>query len=568
MYLLHRSVGPSVQFLYSGCMIAAKFRIMTIEQRAVRGTAENFVICDTQKSYSENLFRRLSEKLSGYFQFHVFHDIENLKIAAKSMQVNILLIGEEYGKEDRDEIPARQKYLLIGEKIPNERSPTEIPFFRYQSVSSMLELLLQEKNQENSEVQTHQIQLVSDRSQTVKANVNGLIGIYSPVHRIGKTRFAMRMGRVLSESIPTLYLNLEGYSGLNYYLPEESGMNLGDLLYYMKQESINPVWKISTLISHMNGLDYIAPIRAEQDFREVTKEEWNQLLDLILEKSIYKVIILDLGDTVDGLYDLLGRCSKVYTPYIEEGAANNDGSFCSETFIYRNKVLQTFTMTLTWEKGEQAEISNGTANNIAEIKYTSKGYLIYSYEYIVAHAALKEYYRVKPLSDTLRILTDQYVSVFNYLNYNFLTQNWDESNVETILLPRLFEDLYQVHTGEQLKKDSGRISAEIYENVMIACLPVTIEELRKHCGYDMESNTYDSGTFFYRGTSPFGEVVDYLDNSDGTLTLYVDAVWPDRNTDCAFKNEIVIKPYGDGTCQYLSNKVQKIELDIPVYEEY
>ena len=37
--------------------------------------------------------------------------------------------------------------------------------------------------------------------------------------------------------------------------------------------------------------------------------------------------------------------------------------------------------------------------------------------------------------------------------------------------------------------------------------------------------------FFYRGTSPFGEVVDYLDNSDGTLTLYVDAVWPDRNTD-------------------------------------
>lgn len=181
---------------------------------------------------------------------------------------------------------------------------------------------------------------------------------------------------------------------------------------------------------------------------------------------------------------------------------------------------------------------------------------------------VKEYYRVKPLSDTLRILTDQYVSVFNYLNYNFLTQNWDESNVETILLPRLFEDLYQVHTGEQLKKDSGRISAEIYENVMIACLPVTIEELRKHCGYDMESNTYDSGTFFYRGTSPFGEVVDYLDNSDGTLTLYVDAVWPDRNTDCAFKNEIVIKPYGDGTCQYLSNKIQKIELDIPVYEEY
>lgn len=138
------------------------------------------------------------------------------------------------------------------------------------------------------------------------------------------------------------------------------------------------------------------------------------------------------------------KVEEFYQDYLEDRETdvtiyevNNDGSFCSETFIYRNKVLQTFTMTLTWEKGEQAEISNGTANNIAEIKYTSKGYLIYSYEYIVAHAALKEYYRVKPLSDTLRILTDQYVSVFNYLNYNFLTQNWDESNVETILLPSI-----------------------------------------------------------------------------------------------------------------------------------
>ena len=183
------------------------------------------------------------------------------------MQVNILLIGEEYGKEDRDEIPARQKYLLIGEKIPNERSPTEIPFFRYQSVSSMLELLLQEKVQENSEVQTNQIQLVSDRSQTVKANVNGLIGIYSPVHRIGKTRFAMRMGRVLSESIPTLYLNLEGYSGLNYYLPEESGNDKRALAYLWR----DVLWAIWGTASENGGSKVIktAPKELKEKYQQV-----------------------------------------------------------------------------------------------------------------------------------------------------------------------------------------------------------------------------------------------------------------------------------------------------------
>ena len=179
-------------------MIAAKFRIMTIEQRAVRGTAENFVICDTQKSYSENLFRRLSEKLSGYFQFHVFHDIENLKIAAKSMQVNILLIGEEYGKEDRDEIPARQKYLLIGEKIPNERSPTEIPFFRYQSVSSMLELLLQEKVQEKAQKEVQEKEQKELRQEVkpedqqeqadMRAGIQAVVQVRHPKYGVGVLR--------------------------------------------------------------------------------------------------------------------------------------------------------------------------------------------------------------------------------------------------------------------------------------------------------------------------------------------------------------------------------------------
>ena len=60
--------------------------------------------------------------------------------------------------------------------------------------------------------------------------------MYSPVHRIGKTRFALRLGEKLSEQIPVLYLNLEGYAGGSYYFPEETEQDLGDLIYCMKQE--------------------------------------------------------------------------------------------------------------------------------------------------------------------------------------------------------------------------------------------------------------------------------------------------------------------------------------------
>ena len=53
----------------------------------------------------------------------------------------------------------------------------------------------------------------------------------------------------------------------------------------------------------------------------VKREEWISLLDMILEKCIYEVVILDLGDCIDGLYDILRKCARVYTLYIEDGAA-------------------------------------------------------------------------------------------------------------------------------------------------------------------------------------------------------------------------------------------------------
>ena len=63
---------------------------------------------------------------------------------------------------------------------------------------------------------------------------------------------------------------------------------------------------------------------------------------------------------------------------------------------------------------------------------------------------------------------------------------------------------------------------------------------------------------------PFGEVVDYTENGDGTITLIVDGVWPDYNSDCAFTNKIVVRPFADGTFKYLSNTIEKREMDIPM----
>ena len=77
--------------------------------------------------------------------------------------------------------------------------------------------------------------------------------------------------------------------------------------------------KLVGMIRQKGGVDYIPAIRNEQDFRNVDREEWLRLFEAILEKSIYEILLLDLGDSINGLYQILENCGRIYTPYIDEG---------------------------------------------------------------------------------------------------------------------------------------------------------------------------------------------------------------------------------------------------------
>ena len=80
------------------------------------------------------------------------------------------------------------------------------------------------------------------------------------VHRIGKTRFALRLGQRLAREIPALYISMEGYSGRDLYFPGNEGEDLGDLLYCIRQERSDHGLKISTMTGQIGRLDYIRPM--------------------------------------------------------------------------------------------------------------------------------------------------------------------------------------------------------------------------------------------------------------------------------------------------------------------
>ena len=228
------------------------------------------------------------------------------------------------------------------------------------------------------------------------------------------------------------------------------------------------------------------------------------------------------------------------------------------TFIYRNGQLQTCYIGVRWKEDGAPEIRDISMNNVVEIKLTEKGYFIYAYDTVTAHSSIRQYWRISPLSEKCRELTKKYISGLSYLDLNILVTDWDSSNVGDILEPCLYDAIYRIHTGNILPSNTRRTHAEEFENIMTTYFPLTVEQLREHCGYDEDSDSYEYEKMHVTQHPPFGEVVDYTENADGTITLIVDGVWPDRNTDLAFRNTVVVQPFENGTFRYLSNSLDEI----------
>lgn len=252
--------------------------------------------------------------------------------------------------------------------------------------------------------------------------------------------------------------------------------------------------------------------------------------------------------------------------YICVYRVNRDASVTEMTFVYDDSRIQMIFNTAKYVNRDWKFIATGI-RDLKDMKLTEKGYFIYTYSNIIAHGGLKEYFRVSPLTDECRKLTRKYVYGLSYVNYNMLVIDWDESNASDILVPCMFDDIYRLYTGENLKPDGGWIDADKYESVMLSMFPVTVTELRDNCDYNLEKDSYRYHVILGKQYPPFGEVVDYSYNDDGTVSLIVDAVWADEGSDIAFRNTLTVKPEDDGTFKYMSNHIEKMECDIPVYSD-
>lgn len=365
-----------------------------------------------------------------------------------------------------------------------------------------------------------------------------------------------------SEIITTEDTNLETSTDSTYWgIPQAEDCFISDEEKEQLQnkallaaESVSEIYKDIEIVDVSNYSSGINEFTREQRKAVVEKLGENGFVSVEEDTNMqnYEAIETFYAEYLNG-QDSMVTIFKVH----------RDGLIGAVTFIYRKGELQTYYVGVRWKEGGIPEIQGTSVSDVAEIKLTEKGYFIYSYKTVIAHASLRQYFRIKPLSDDCRELTKKYISGLSYVNYNMLVTNWDSSNVEDILMPCMYEDIYRIHTGENLRTKNQKIPAEQYEKIMTTYFPVSIEQLRKYCGYIEDSASYPYEMIYASPYPPFGEVIDYTENADETITLIVDGVWPDYNSDCAFTNQIVVQPFEDGTFRYLSNSIEQKELELP-----
>ena len=252
----------------------------------------NLIICDPEEGYAQALAYYLMHKKEFGMEVQVYDRIEKVQEIA----------------EERKKVPAEQKFLLTGAGN-SQVLEDETALYKYQSGEKIVKLLL-----ENVDAQESENILLG---QAAGKQAVRLIGVYSPVHRIGKTSYALKLGEELAVNANVLYLNLELYSGIGGHFAGK-GQTLSDLLYYARQEKGNLGLFLTTIVQHRRHLDYVHPMAVAEDVKAVSVQEWKDLLMKIAEQSIYEMIVLDIDEGLPQVYQLLRVCTEVHVPEIRD----------------------------------------------------------------------------------------------------------------------------------------------------------------------------------------------------------------------------------------------------------
>ena len=256
--------------------------------------SKSLVICDPEENYAQALAFYIMNRKGIHFQVQVCSEIQHIQAA------DLLLISDFYPDEERKCVNAGKIILLTGKG--NCSQETDV-IYKYQSGEQILDDILKSCEEVYAENELFFSSALKKKGK--------IVGVFSPVHRIGKTAYALELGENMAASENVLYLNLELYGGIGGHF-EKGGQTLEDVLYYARQEKGNLGFMLTKVVKRKGNLDYILPVPVSEDIKQIRAEEWIFLLKQIAEQSIYETVILDIDEGIRDVYELLNVCTEIH----------------------------------------------------------------------------------------------------------------------------------------------------------------------------------------------------------------------------------------------------------------
>lgn len=264
-----------------------------------------FAICDTEKRYAVKLMEAFCEKKNFGFQIHAFSKVQELTLFAQQTQIEVLLISGKIMSEVISRLDIGKIILLSDGEVYEDFSDYE-SIYKYQSAEHIMKEILC---------------YYAEYARPVTGMHYGkqefeVYGVYSPIGRCGKSALARGLAAAYGKSKKTLLLDLQSFSALSEQLGDEELWDLADMIYFLRQGKKTFLYKLGSIVRSKGAFDYILPMKTPADLRSVTLAEWTELLEKLASDSDYRVVVIDFGSDICGLFQLLSQCTRVYTPVL------------------------------------------------------------------------------------------------------------------------------------------------------------------------------------------------------------------------------------------------------------
>lgn len=263
-----------------------------------------FAVCDLEADYACNFMDYLNQKKNIPFEIQAFTSVDSLVAFAKENLVELLLISSEAMCREIGELNIGKIVILTEGNKPKELDDYT-GVYKYQASSDIVREVMACYSAEQT--------ILPDQTPVLKKTTE-ILGVYSPIGGCLKTSFALTLAQILGKEKNVLYLNLEEYSGFEMLFQKKFSHTLSDLLYYVRQGTSALNVRMDSMIQSLGDMDFIPPVQSPEDIRSASWQDWEQILQEIVQYSSYETVVLDIGNGIEDVFQMLEMCTTIYTP--------------------------------------------------------------------------------------------------------------------------------------------------------------------------------------------------------------------------------------------------------------